>query len=267
LNDHEDWGWRRDELVPLINASSSWSELLTTFFARSEVDGHPTRWLEKTPGNVFGYAQARGAFPDARFIHTMRDGRDVVASLTARGHSAFRAATRWYCGTLAGLALGDHPDVIHVSYEALVRDPSHQMEAVLSRLGESYDAAVLETDQNASPLIPSWRNAEYGAVTDRSIGRLLHTEVEAVTAVLSAIRLSDDGYELLNHARLASAESEVWPSVPDAIDLLALMGYECPRGRPLRSSERSAIRTDLDEFQAAQRSQYVIARSCLPTAI
>lgn len=267
FNDHDDWGWRRDELLPLINASSSWSELLMTFFARSEIDGHRTRWLEKTPENVFGYAQARNGFRDASFIHTMRDGRDVVASLTARGHSIFRAATRWYCATLAGLALGDHPDVIHVSYEALVRDPSQQMAVVLGRLGEEYDPAVLETDPNARPLIGSWRSAEYGDVSDRSIGRLRDEDVDAVAAVFSAIRLSDDGYELLDRARLPNATATVWASASNATDLLALMGYECQRGRRLRPSERSAIRMELDAFQVGQRARYGIVRACCPTTI
>ena len=43
------------------------------------------RAVEQTPENAFISAALRLAFPAARFLHTVRDGRDVVCSLLERG--------------------------------------------------------------------------------------------------------------------------------------------------------------------------------------
>jgi Sulfotransferase family len=43
------------------------------------------RSVEQTPETAFVLEAARQAFPDARFVHALRDGRDVVCSLLERG--------------------------------------------------------------------------------------------------------------------------------------------------------------------------------------
>jgi hypothetical protein len=59
------------------------------------IDAHPlffcgpeSRWSEKTPGNVRVLDRIFEYFPRARFIHVIRDGRDVVCS--TRTHPKFR---------------------------------------------------------------------------------------------------------------------------------------------------------------------------------
>jgi hypothetical protein len=41
-------------------------------------------WLEKTPRHVLHAARIRALVPDSAFIHILRDGRDVVASMVDR---------------------------------------------------------------------------------------------------------------------------------------------------------------------------------------
>ncbi|MGH2996143.1 MAG: sulfotransferase family protein, partial [Gaiellaceae bacterium] len=43
------------------------------------------RSVEQTPETAFVLEAARRAFPEARFVHALRDGRDVVCSLLERG--------------------------------------------------------------------------------------------------------------------------------------------------------------------------------------
>ncbi len=43
------------------------------------------RWLEKTPGHIFEAKNLLDWFPDARFLHVIRDGRDVALSLRNKG--------------------------------------------------------------------------------------------------------------------------------------------------------------------------------------
>ena len=43
------------------------------------------RWLEKTPTNILYMKELLEIFPEAKFIHIYRDGRDVAASIIANG--------------------------------------------------------------------------------------------------------------------------------------------------------------------------------------
>jgi len=61
------------------------------------------RGVEQTPETAFALREALVAYPQARVVHSLRDGRDVVCSLLERGW--FGARTD---GDDAGLAYGAH---------------------------------------------------------------------------------------------------------------------------------------------------------------
>jgi hypothetical protein len=131
------------------------------------------------------------------------------------------------------------------------------MAGVFRHLGEADDPRVLAGDGRARPQIESWRNAADAAVSSSSIGRHRASDIETILAVLSATRLTDDGYALVN----APA------SVLEPVELMHALGYACDRGRRLRRSERAAIRRELDHFAALQRRRHGTARPCCPTAV
>jgi hypothetical protein len=118
------------------------------------------RWAEKTPHNAIVMAPLGEIFPDARFLHVIRDGRDVVCSLItmdwfdpATGQrleyvkSVAKAARYWreVVGRAREQALQPSLSgrVLEVRYEALVADPETVMLRVLDFLDERWDAAVL----------------------------------------------------------------------------------------------------------------------------
>lgn len=103
-------------------------------------DRHECRYLsEKTPDNVLVFSQLIELFPDARFIHIVRDPRAVVASLLKVGKRAQqkKIETAPYTANLntaamyvrkclnSGFRCSDiFPDkVLTVTYEQLVRNP------------------------------------------------------------------------------------------------------------------------------------------------
>src|SRR5580698_523448 len=51
---------------------------------------HKQRWGDKTPGYIEIVPQLAGLFPGAKFIHFVRDGRDV-----AKSFQSLRWAGRW----------------------------------------------------------------------------------------------------------------------------------------------------------------------------
>jgi glycosyltransferase involved in cell wall biosynthesis len=132
-------------------------EDLVEKFRRRE--GKP-RWAEKTPQNILYMVLLGEIFPDAKFIHMLRDGRDVACSLVTMDwidqsterkfefvETIAGAARYWRDMVIRGRQQAAHPSlagrVLEVRYEALVSDPAATMRQVLAFLGEEWDDAVL----------------------------------------------------------------------------------------------------------------------------
>lgn len=146
------------------------------------------RGVEQNPETTFVLPAALQAFPEARGLHVLRDGRDVVCSLLERGwlrsgregrddagqtygrHARFwveperreefeqasearRAAWAWRRYVAAARAVGER--TIELRYELLVADPTREAERV---------AAVLDGDRDALA-------AAFGRVHGDSVGR------------------------------------------------------------------------------------------------
>jgi hypothetical protein len=82
-------------------------------------------WIDHTPTNTFYWPQLSAIFPDAKFIHIVRDGRAVASSLLSIGWGArtiIDAARQWMMHTSVGLALSlNQPTIcITVRFEDLV---------------------------------------------------------------------------------------------------------------------------------------------------
>jgi protein-tyrosine sulfotransferase len=118
------------------------------------------RWAEKTPQNIMFIATLGTIFADARFIHMVRDGRDVACSLVTMSwtdragvkmeftQNIKNAASHWRDMVLNARQQAAQPvvagRVIEVRYEGLVADTEGTMRKVLGLLGEEWDPAILE---------------------------------------------------------------------------------------------------------------------------
>jgi hypothetical protein len=111
-----------------------------------------TRWAEKDPTYTLHLPFIEELFPDAVYVHLLRDGHDVVASFKDRwGYaSAARAArTEWARYVDSARDLGAHlPDdrFLELRYEELVTNPESQGQRLFEFLGEPWDASVLDFD-------------------------------------------------------------------------------------------------------------------------
>lgn len=87
------------------------------------------RWGDKTPINTFALDRIYSVFPEAQFIHIIRDGCDVVASYRkARIYTnILEAANRWVSAiTVAQNFIKSHPEnCLEIRYEELEIGRAH----------------------------------------------------------------------------------------------------------------------------------------------
>lgn len=113
------------------------------------------RWGDKTPGYVLEISRLKKLFPNAKFIHLIRDGRDVCLSLFTTGWQGpwvRQIAQRWAETVTTGMQQGEnlgHRDYLEVSYEALVLETSETLEKVCGFLGEDYSEKLLSFYEQA----------------------------------------------------------------------------------------------------------------------
>ncbi len=112
------------------------------------------RWALKIQRDLLHFDRWLANWPRARFVHIVRDGRDVAAShLRSDRHlfytSITHAAEGWSSLIAATRSLVDSGDVCELRYEDLVRDPEAQLRRILEHVGLPWDRAVL--DHTATP--------------------------------------------------------------------------------------------------------------------
>jgi hypothetical protein len=111
------------------------------------------RWAEKDPTYTLMLPFIEELFPDARYVHLVRDGHDVVASFRDRwGYAAAARVARgeWKRYVLAARALAQGPTARRtheLRYEDLVADPEGTLRPLFAFLDEAWDPAVLRFDE------------------------------------------------------------------------------------------------------------------------
>jgi hypothetical protein len=119
-----------------------------------------SRYGDKMPAYVLRIPLLAGLFPESRFVHIIRDGRDVaLSSMAIDGNSqgavelAINWDTRVTAGRTAGRALG--PGRYHeVRYEALVSDPAPVVAGLCAFLDLPYAPEMLQFSERPDGVPP-----------------------------------------------------------------------------------------------------------------
>lgn len=122
--------------------------LRAMFETWAEQQGKP-RWGHKNPEDLPRIDLLANAFPDARFVHLIRDGREVADAHRAvewGTNHLLVAAGRWRdrvaAGRAAGERLGDR--YLEVRYEALVEDPADTLRRICAHAGLTFEAHMVD---------------------------------------------------------------------------------------------------------------------------
>ncbi len=182
-----EWNIPVKTIRSLVAASPSVVAFAAAFFRQhAEAEGK-ARWCDKTPRNVRNLPRILHAFPNARFVHVVRDGRDVACSLRKHPRETVRhgrvvpnvvnrapadGARRWVADTTLGLAFKGHPRCFELRYEALVTEPEATLRELCAFIGEDFDPVMLDPSK-APADDPRFLNNPNAAepISARSVGR------------------------------------------------------------------------------------------------
>lgn len=124
------------------------------FDAYAHVNGK-SRWGDKTPRYVEKLELIADLFPDARFIHLVRDGRNVTlsyANVPFGPKTVGRAAALWkrrvVAGREKGAALGGKR-YLEIRYEDLVEDAAGETKDICEFLDLEFDPGMLDYTERA----------------------------------------------------------------------------------------------------------------------
>ena len=114
----------------------------------AKAEGKP-RWGEKTPRNSFWMDEIRTLFPDAQFVHIVRDGRDQAIDISDSllwPYSVYSGAYLWqrYVLSVRDLAAGLPAGAfIEIRYEDLCAEPEPVIRKLCEFIGEPFDPRTL----------------------------------------------------------------------------------------------------------------------------
>lgn len=159
--------WR----VPASKVRARWQETeppdvpaaLLDLYALYAAEHGKARAGDKTPAHVMNIELLARSFPNARILHIVRDGRDVVPSILEMhfGPDHFGAATLFWRdrvsrGRAGGRAVG--PDRYReIRYEDLVADPAAVLTEVCDFFALPFDPAMLEYHTRADDVLDGLR--------------------------------------------------------------------------------------------------------------
>lgn len=158
VTSHPTWSYQRlnaEEFASRVDAVEPFDlgEALRTFYRLYAQRFSKHRWGDKTPLYVRNMSLIQGPLPEARFVHLVRDGRDVALSyrdVWFGPKTVEDAATRWrdWIGEARSQAQSlDH--YLELRYEDLVSQPEATLKKVCGFVDLPFDPAMLRYHETA----------------------------------------------------------------------------------------------------------------------
>lgn len=161
-----------DPTEPLLAQILNW---IVGQYARQQEKPQASLWVDHTPENISYSHSLRQMFPQARFIHIVRDGRAVAASILPLdwGPNSIMKAARWWVrmvsfGLAAEKAMGPER-VMQVKYEDLVLEPESTIQAISQFLGVEFQPAMLHATGFNPPSYTTRQHQLVGNRPDASV--------------------------------------------------------------------------------------------------
>ena len=148
-------------------------------------DQRKPRWGDKTPGYGTVMRRIHNVLPEARFIHMIRDGRDVALSLEQRDSelTTEQVARRWRHRINRTRRVSEHvPHYIEVRYEDLITEPEATLRRVCDFIELDWDPRILEYHHNAEDRMSEIERPLHGEKDKRALSAESRVEAHALTS-------------------------------------------------------------------------------------
>ena len=133
-----------ESLIDVKDPLKSITNILSLYLNDKNITGENRIWIDHTPDNTMNYPLLSTAFPSAKFIHIIRDGRAVANSLLPLkwGPSNYFLASKYwsdkvYQGLMMELCAKEN--CIQVKYEDLVIETEDTLKLICEFIGIQYE--------------------------------------------------------------------------------------------------------------------------------
>jgi hypothetical protein len=234
-----------DEVVQLMAASRRWADYgipepelrrelrrlrplvrpevpIRTFYRLYAKGQGKSRWGDKTPGYATKMRRINRTLPEARFIHIIRDGRDVALSLRDReaGLSTEQVARRWRHRINRTRRAAKHvPDYLEVRYEDLVAEPEATLQRICDHIELEWSPTMLSYHRRAAERLQEISQPLAAEEEKRALSAESRLDAHALTAEPPRTDRSGRWRAEMSVADLATFEEH-------AGELLVELGYE-----------------------------------------
>ncbi|MBN1354530.1 MAG: sulfotransferase [Candidatus Omnitrophica bacterium] len=132
-----------------IKGFRKYNSLIDYIYTRFSCKYKAKRWGEKTPYYMNYLEDIKSLFPSAKFIHIIRDGRDMALSVIATAwgpNNVYTAAKYWKEYVEAGIKARDKlkESYMEVKYEDLLENPESVLRKITSFTGLTYSPDMLK---------------------------------------------------------------------------------------------------------------------------
>ena len=207
-----DWGITPEDVRPRLHDGMTTREAIGAIFETYAERQGKTRWGDKTPLYMQQLPLLKRLFPDARWVHLVRDGRDAALSFLelpagfsgktwAQPRTVAQFAARWRTEILAARRLGRHAGgrYLELRYEDLVAEPELEVGRVCEHAALPWEPGMLDhTRVSDAANMPEHRNLAQPPTPGLRDWRsqMSHEDALAFEQVAGDI-LRSAGYELL----------------------------------------------------------------------
>lgn len=207
-----EWGIDPEDVRPRLRDGMTTGEAISTVFEVYAEHEGKSRWGDKTPLYMQHLPLLERLFPDAFWVHLVRDGRDAALSFLelpagfsgktwAQPRTVAQFAARWRAEIQAARRLGSHVGdrYLELRYEDLVAEPERVLRQVCGHASLTWEPGMIEHDvppevsampehrnlaQPPTPGLRDWRS------------QMSRTDAVAFEEVARDV-LRSSGYELL----------------------------------------------------------------------
>ena len=154
-------------------AGSDWP-VIAAHFRDNPPPTTARRFVEKTPKNVVALGRILDEMgSEVRFLNIVRDGRDVITSRhpTRRRDRFWVSPERWINDVAAGAPFDDHPQVMVIRYEDLVRDFETSIRTICDFLDEEPVREIIDWHDHATVRSHAAWSGQVKPIFTKSIGR------------------------------------------------------------------------------------------------